>query len=220
MKWKISQDVFPICIFESIMLLLFLIFALWKGYSFLWIGFSVLLLLTVWTLYFFRDPDRMIPEKENCILSPADGRILHVETAENLSFYTGPAQRVSIFLSLWDVHVNRIPVGGTVSHLQYLPGCFYPAFTESASNKNEQNIIGIESKFGPLFLKQIAGILARRIVCRLEKGNRVEKGDRFGIIKWGSRVELYLPMAVKIHVSKGDRVRGGESIIGEVKRNG
>lgn len=220
MKWKINKDVFSICMAEGIVGLLLLVLALWVGHVYLWIGFSVLLCITGWILYFFRDPDRTIPRTENYILSPADGKILHVGTTDGLSFHSGPSQLVSIFLSLWDVHVNRIPVSGTVFYLQHVPGRYYPAFTESASSTNEQNIIGIESKFGPVFLKQIAGTIARRIVCRLEKGSRVEKGERFGSIKFGSRVELYLPATVQINVSRGDKVRGGESVIGEVITDG
>ena len=220
MKWKISKDAFSILVLEIIFALSILLFALLKGYRYLWIGFSLFAVFMIGTLYFFRDPERIIPNTGNCILSPADGRILNVSTTKGLAFYQGPAQLVSIFLSLWDVHINRIPVSGNVFYLQYLPGHYYPAFSSSASKTNEQMVIGIDSKIGQVFLKQIAGTIARRIVCKLEKGNRVEKGDRFGIIKFGSKVELYLPMTVQINVSKGDRVKGGESVIGEVKTDG
>ena len=185
----------------------------------MWACLGIIVFFTIWTLYFFRDPDREVPQNQNLILSPADGKIIQVNTSDRLPFCQGTFRCVAIFLSLWDVHINRIPVDGNIKLLQYFPGRFYPAFASAASGKNEQMLIGIESKFGNLFLKQIAGLTARRILCRLKPGQKVTRGERFGMIKFGSRVELYLPTSVKLTVNEGDRVKGGKSVIGEVMLN-
>ncbi len=216
MRWKISRESVSILGVLFLFFLLFLYLSLIKGHMSGWIGLGGIMIFMVWTLYFFRDPDRNVPQNENLILSPADGRIVQIGTIDRLPFCEGTFKCVAIFLSLWDVHINRIPIDGNIKLIQYFPGRFYPAFTSSASKKNEQMLIGIESKIGSVFFKQIAGMLARRILCRLEKGQSVARGERFGMIKFGSRVELYLPMSVHLSVREGDRVKAGESIIGEV----
>jgi phosphatidylserine decarboxylase len=215
MRWKISRESASAFGVELAAAFLLLILGLWKGYPAFWICLGILAFIIVWTLYFFRDPDRNVPQEDKLILSPADGRVVQVGTIDQLPFCEGAFQCVSIYLSLWNVHINRIPIHGKIKLLQYFPGRFYPAFVSSASKENEQMLIGIESRIGSVFLKQIAGILARRILCRLETGQVVSRGERFGMIKFGSRVELYLPMSVKLYVNEGDRVKAGESVIGE-----
>lgn len=169
----------------------------------------------VFTVFFFRDPERTIPVSRGVVVSPADGRIVDVKEFSSLPFYESPSRRVSIFLSLWDVHVNRVPVSGKVVSLEYLPGKFLPAFLNRSHESNEQNIIAIDGELGRVFVKQIAGLIARRIVCHLRVGDFIGRGERFGMIRFGSRVELYLPISVKIKVARGQRVKGGVSIIGE-----
>ena len=168
------------------------------------------------TLYFFRDPERKIPVGEGIVVSPADGKVVEMNEIIHLPFHDFPLKRVSIFLSLWDVHINRAPVSGKVIHFGYRPGRFFPAFIRKSSDRNEQNIIGIEGVAGVVFVKQIAGLLARRVFCRLRVGDHIQQGERFGMIRFGSRVEVYLPSSIHLGVSEGARVRAGESIIGDI----
>jgi phosphatidylserine decarboxylase len=191
----------------------------WSG----WRGFVVLAclagLLIVFTGYFFRDPERSIPADPACIVSPADGKVIAIGESADAEGYGGPARTVAIFLSVWDVHVNRNPVDGKVARVEYRKGDFKRAYLDDASTTNEQTRILIENPRGKVIVKQIAGILARRIVCRLKEGDSVTRGGRFGMIKFGSRAELILPPSVRLAVSVGDRVKGGETIIGEYQND-
>ena len=178
-------------------------------------GLSIIVIVAiVFTVIFFRDPERITPAGQGVIVSPADGRIVDVKEVTNLSFCESPLNMVSIFLSLWDVHVNRMPISGKIAFMKYSQGRFLPAFIGESSKRNEQNTIGIDGEMGRVFIKQIAGLIARRIVCRLRVGDRINRGERFGMIRFGSRVELFLPTSVKIEVLRGQRVKGGISIIG------
>lgn len=178
-------------------------------------GLSIIIVVGIaFTVFFFRDPERITPAGQSVVVSPADGRIVDVQEVTDLSFCESPLNMVSIFLTLWDVHVNRTPISGKVAFVKYSPGRFLPAFIGKSSTRNEQNIIGIDGEMGRVFVKQIAGLIARRIVCRLHVGDRINQGERFGMIRFGSRVELFLPTSVKIEVARGQRVKGGISIIG------
>ncbi|PKL46620.1 MAG: phosphatidylserine decarboxylase family protein [Candidatus Riflebacteria bacterium HGW-Riflebacteria-2] len=169
---------------------------------------------TAFTMYFFRDPEREIPQGDSLIVSPADGKIVGIDSVEHVPFIDGPAKRVSIFLSVLDVHINRSPIKGKVAYRHYTPGEFLPAFEPKASVDNEQNAIGIEGSEGyRVLVKQIAGIIARRILCWKNPGNTVETGERFGLIRFGSRTEIYMPLDARIEVRLGQKVRGGSSII-------
>ena len=209
--------------FQESFVLLIILSILFFVFSFLWrryhkkgllISGIVTLVFIMFTFYFFRDPNRLIPETPNCIVSPADGKIIeikdHVFLNETNTHYT----KIAIYLSLFDVHVQRIPFTGKVVYYDYKPGQFYPAFHSEASTKNEYAIIGIANQTDTLFVKQIAGILARRIICQIKENDNVKKGERYGMIKLGSRVELYVSEKIDIIVKKGDQVKGGESIIG------
>lgn len=176
---------------------------------------SVFAMTMIFTLYFFRDPERECPEQDNVFISPADGRVVHIGDIPYFPLSTGSVKVVTIYLSLWNVHVNRVPISGRVTYLNHSPGSYYPAFNRHSSSENEHMMIGITGALGHVFVKQIAGMVAQRIVCHLQMGDQVERGQRFGMIKFGSRVELYLPKTVSIKVSQGDHVRGGESIIAE-----
>ena len=179
----------------------------------------VLLLLTFFVAFFFRDPNRTALADDRFILAPADGRVVTVE--ENMqkgSFLTAPATRIGIFMSPLDVHVNRVPVTGKVISVQYQPGKFRPAFAASAAEVNEQNVVTLEDAQGRrIILIQVAGILARRIVCRVAPGDTLEAGQRFGMIKFGSRTDLLVPRSTEILVHEGDYVRGGETVIGVLR---
>lgn len=178
-----------------------------------WLG-RILYLATAFTLYFFRDPERQIPEGDCLIVSPADGKVVGIDSVEHVPFLDGPAKRVSIFLSVFDVHINRSPIKGKIAYRHYSPGEFLAAFEPKASVKNEQNAVGIEDADGyRVLVKQIAGLIARRILCWKNPGDKVGAGERFGLIRFGSRTEIYMPLDARIEVRLGQRVQGGSSVI-------
>jgi len=166
-------------------------------------------------LYFARDPERDIPDIEGIIVAPADGRIVELATNRRLPGVSQTYKHVAIFLSLWDVHANRVPVTGTVGKLTYQTGKFRPAFGRKASKENEHTIVPIHRNDGTFYVKQIAGVVARRIICDLKEGERVIAGQRMGRIVFGSRVELYLPDHLELVIRKGQKVFAGRSIIGK-----
>jgi len=173
------------------------------------------ILATLFIAYFFRNPKRKIPPLKNIILSPADGKIVHLGECEEDRFLKQRALKVSIFMSPFNVHLNRAPVSGKVLETKYHPGKFLVASREKASLLNEQNAFVLETEEKlKILLVQIAGWVARRIVCYAKAGDHLNKGEIFGMIRFGSRVDLYLPMEVKPIVRIGQRVKGGESIIG------
>ena len=176
-------------------------------------------ILSIYIFYFFRDPNRIIP-LDDFIVSPADGTITYIgetnnplDIENNNEVYT----KVSIFLSIFDVHVNRMPIDGTIKEIKYIPGKFINATLDKSSEQNEKNIIKISDGTYNYFVVQIAGLIARRIVCNVNKNQDLKKGERIGIIKFGSRVDLYLPKSNKVLVSKGQKVIGGETIISNPK---
>lgn len=178
------------------------------------IAFSILLM--IFTLNFFRDPDRVPPEEENVIISPADGRVLFVKEVDADCYVQDKAVQISIFMSPLNVHVNRIPITGIVEYVKYHKGEYLVAYDDKASKLNERNEIGINNeKFGKVFFSQIAGFVARRIVYDLKKGDRVKTGERFGMIKFGSRVDVVVPAGWIAKVKKDDVVKAGETILFE-----
>lgn len=179
---------------------------------------EVLLWLSVgFIVFFFRDPVRQIPTAPGLVVSPADGTVVEVIEEFEPVFIKAPARRISIFLSPFNVHVNRSPIDGEVKHYSYQEGKFLRAFLPEASTENEQSIIGMQAPWGKVTFKQIAGIIARRIVCNAREGRRLERGERFGIIKFGSRMDVYLPLDTVIKVHVRDKVKAGESVLGEIK---
>jgi phosphatidylserine decarboxylase len=177
--------------------------------------FWVLLLATLCVTAFFRNPHRSIPEDPKAIVSPADGRILAVESLPSAGLIPVPSRKISIFMSPFNVHVNRVPASGTVKRKAHRPGKFYVASLPKASSENERMELVIETPNGfSLGIVQIAGRLARRIVCYPGEGDPVEKGKRFGLIRFGSRVELFLPQEVSVSVQPGQNVKGGETVMG------
>lgn len=176
------------------------------------VGGVLITILAVFIVYFFRDPERTPPAGDNLILSPGDGKIIINEqrTGSDGKTYT----LVSIFLSVFDVHVNRIPISGKITHVKHVPGKFHKAFQPEAVTENERTEITVASKYGDVSFSQVAGILARRIVCRIKEGDEVTRGQRMGLIRFGSRIDIFLPPSVTIDVKLGDRVVGGESVIG------
>ena len=180
-------------------------------------SFSVLFgVLSLFTVFFFRNPDRQFVPEPNILIAPADGKVVAVrDILGGEEGFSGVAVQVSIFLSVFDVHVNRIPTDGVIEKVEYIPGEFFAAFEDKASEKNEQTRITMKTPFGQtVVFKQIAGLIARRIVCHLQPGDSVAAGDRFGLIKFGSRTDLIIPPFSKLLVKKGDIVKGGETVIG------
>lgn len=170
--------------------------------------------LILFTLFFFRNPVRNVPFDENIILSPADGVILSIEEVFEEKFIHDRAVRISIFLSIFNVHLNRSPLEGEVRYRYYRPGKFIPAFKSHASDINEKNFIGIESQGFKIMVCQITGFIARRIKCWVDEGKRLTGGELIGIIKFGSGTELYIPAGSQVLVKKGDKVRAGETVMG------
>lgn len=174
------------------------------------------IIIISFTLYFFRDPDRNPPTKDNIIVSPADGTVLLVKEVIEDDFIGGKATQISIFMSPLNVHVNRIPVSGTVDYLEYYQGRYVAAFEDKASDLNERSVTGISTDNGKILFTQIAGFIARRIVNELNEGEKVKIGDRFGMIKFGSRVDVLAPLNWKPTVTKDESVTGGETILFEL----
>lgn len=172
-------------------------------------------LFLLFTLYFFRDPDRIPPSNEKAVLSPADGTVLFVKDVFETKFIKGKAKQISIFMSPLNVHVNRIPADGKVEFLKYHEGKYYAAFKDKASEMNERAEFGIVTKYGKVFFTQVAGFIARRIIYEVELGDSVKAGERFGMIKFGSRVDVVVPAAWHAKVRKDDAVKAGESILFE-----
>jgi phosphatidylserine decarboxylase len=170
--------------------------------------------LTVFSLWFFRDPERKIPNQKDLLVSPADGKVIGIENLESNNYDGSPCIKVSIFMSLFNVHVNRIPFSGKVKEIKYFPGKFFNASLDKASEDNERNAVLIETDSGIKFWTvQIAGLIARRIISPLKEGDVVLKGNRYGMIRFGSRLELYIPLNSEIMVRKGQMVKAGSSVI-------
>ena len=183
-----------------------------------WVGF----ILSLWCVYFFRDPQRVTPVDNNVFISPADGKILKILETDAPDVLSDnkkqKLRKVSIFMNVFNVHVNRIPISGKIVWLKYVPGTFFNASLDKASENNERMIIKIEvSKNNFIYVVQIAGLIARRIKCDLNENQNVNVGERFGIIRFGSRVDLYLPLNSPIKVMEGQTVIGGETIIAQMK---
>lgn len=181
----------------------------WAG-----IPFFLLVLFFAW---FFRDPERAVPPGTDTFVSPADGKVMSVRTVHEPRFLKSEATLVTIFLNVTDVHVNRVPAAGVVRYLEYVPGKYVVAFADKAAEINERNYLGLETDYGPLLLCQIAGFVARRIVCWRGPGDRVEKGERFGLIKFGSCLQVWLPPGTIATVQPGERVQAGVTVIGRAE---
>lgn len=189
---------------------------IWPGlHTFLPAG--LLTTLFALLLYFFRDPERTSATGEGVFLAPADGRVVEVKQVHEPRFLQGEGLKISIFMSLLDVHVNRVPVEGQVVLVEHVPGQFLQAFRPEASEVNEHNLVGLESRHGRVLVKQVAGIMARRVVCWVRPGQKVQAGDRLGVVKFGSRVDVFLPPGAASAVRVGDRARGGVTVIARWK---
>lgn len=202
---------------ESIPYIIILIGIILISYYFMPVLAILPFVLLIFVIYFFRDPVRNITLSEDKILSPADGTVMDVYEIYDNEFIKGKAKKVSIFLSLFNVHVNRSPISGRVTYVSYRAGKYLPAFKSHASEINERNTIGIENDRVKVLVHQITGFVARRIVCWSKEGDILEQGEKFGLIKFGSCTEIIVPYDVEITVRKGDIVRGGISVIGVIR---
>jgi len=182
-----------------------------KGLKFGAIGLMVLLL--VFVLNFFRDPDRVTPQGENIVISPADGKVVLIKDVDESEFLKGKGVQISIFMSPLNVHVNRFPISGTVAYFKHIPGEYLVAMEEKSSSRNERTHIGIENGRTHVLFKQIAGFVARRIVAPINVGDKAVAGERFGMIRFGSRVDVIVPRGSDIKVKLGDKAVAGETIL-------
>jgi phosphatidylserine decarboxylase len=182
-----------------------------------WLFFTISLILTFSFFFFFRDPKRQIPQDKNLILAPADGKVIKIENVESLPSFPFPATVVSIFLSLLDVHITRTPLSGTVGEIEDKPGLFFPAYTDDASKKNKSTSVLINGSGTNILINQIAGFAARRIKCFIKKNEKITRGQKIGLIYFGSRVDIYLPREVRLKVSLNQKVKAGETSIAEIK---
>jgi len=203
----------------------------WEGIPFILIGIGLtclflildllglaipLAVLTSFIIFFFRDPKRNLVNREKAVLTPADGKIISIEKLPNGdNRFKDTAIKLSIFMSLFDAHINRIPIGGKINQLIYHPGKFFSANLDKASLYNENNVVMLETdKREKIVLVQVAGLIARRIVCWVKPGDYVKAGQRFGLIRFGSRLEVYLPPGSIITVRKGEKVKAGQTVLG------
>lgn len=179
----------------------------------LWIAAAVIGAVAVFMVFFFRDPERVVPAEDGLVVAPADGRVLIAGDADPAIAPPGAWNQISVFLSPMDVHINRIPVSGRVTKVEYQPGRFLAAYRWEAASANERNDVWIDHAGETVVCRQVVGVLARRLVCRVRVGDQVRTGDRYGLMKFGSRIDLFLPRHVRLRVGKGDRIRGGETVV-------
>src|SRR4030042_719308 len=172
------------------------------------------LTITLFMALFFRDPGRTTPGDKGVFISPADGKVILIKDVYEKDYLKSESREISIFMSIFDVHVNRAPCDGTVNLVQHFPGQFLAAHKDAASIKNENTVMFLEGKDGKILVRQVAGLLARRIVCKVTAGDVLRRGERYGMIKFGSRLDVYLPKDAEIKVKLGDKVKAGETVLG------
>ena len=216
-KWP-ARAVLPVAqpglIFILIAILFTGMFFYFGWMVFAWISFA----LTLFICWFFRDPDRDIPQDNKGLISPADGKVIVVEKQSGCEYLTGPCTKVSIFMNVFNVHVNRVPFDGIVQKVRYSPGKFINASFDKASIHNERNALIVKTVSGVDYaVVQIAGLIARRIVNCVKEGEKIKKGDRYGMIRFGSRLDLYLPYDFDVAVHIGEKTKAGSTIIGHMK---
>jgi phosphatidylserine decarboxylase len=182
----------------------------------LWLLAFILTVIALWVAYFFRDPERSGQRGEQVVIAPADGKLVLIQEVDEPAFMGGRAKRISIFMNVFNVHVNRYPVSGTVRYVKYNPGKFLNAAVEKSSLENEQMSVGIEAGKSRILVRQIAGLIARRIVTYSKEGEQVEQGQRMGLIRFGSRVDVFLPLDAVVKAKIGDMTVAGTTVIAEL----
>ena len=182
----------------------------------LWLLAFVLIIIALWVAYFFRDPERSGPRGDRMLIAPADGKVVLIQEVEEPAFMHGRTMRVSIFMNVFNVHVNRYPVSGTIRYVKYNPGKFLNAAIEKSSLENEQMSVGIEASSGKILVRQIAGLIARRIVTYSKEGETVDQAQRMGLIRFGSRVDVFMPLDAVVRVKIGDMTVAGTTVIADM----
>ncbi len=206
---KFAPEGYPfIAVFAVATVLIFLVFGMLPA--------LVPLCLTLFMLSFFRDPDRIVPDEKHVFLAPADGKVILIRDVHEHRYLQADVKEISIFMSPLNVHVNRAPCDGKVKKVKHNEGKFYSAYKDEASISNENIEMVVETEYGDVLVRQVAGFLARRAVCRKKEGDILKHGERYGIIKFSSRVDLYIPVGARIRIKLGDMVKAGETIIGEM----
>jgi phosphatidylserine decarboxylase len=209
---KFAPDGYPfIIIFALITVLVYIFGKPWVA--------VLPLAITIFMSFFFRDPERTIPEGKGIFVSPADGKVILVKNVYEKDYLHAESKEISIFMSLFDVHVNRAPCDGKVSLIKHSSGKFLVAHKDAASMENENTVMLLEGKDEKILVRQVAGYLARRIVCKVKVADVLKRGERYGMIKFGSRLDVYLPKNAEIKVKLGDKVKAGETIIGVYKQS-
>ncbi|NUO62536.1 MAG: phosphatidylserine decarboxylase family protein [Gemmatimonadaceae bacterium] len=213
---RIAREGLPFIAIAAVLALVAILYSARRGSWPSWLLSAVLVVVAVWVVYFFRDPERTGERGDRVVTSPADGKVVLITEVDEPAFIHGRAKRVSIFMNVFNVHVNRYPVSGTVKYVQYNPGKFLNAAVEKSSLENEQRSVGIESGPYRILVRQIAGLIARRIVTYSREGERVEQGERMGLIRFGSRVEVFLPTDATVRVKIGDLTTAGTTTLAEL----
>jgi phosphatidylserine decarboxylase len=187
----------------------------WLGWTFVAVGAAILTLFVSW---FFRNPSRVVPQGPRVVVAPGDGKVIAIQEEFEPRFIKARSIRISIFLNVFDVHINRLPCEGIIEDVQYQPGLFLVASKPDATLRNEQNALMIRTaQDAKVLCVQVAGLIARRIVCWISPGDRAVRGERFGLIRFGSRMDTFFPVGTAIKVAVGDRVKGGETVLGELR---
>lgn len=207
--FQFAKEGYPFILFFSALTILSVVFRIH------WLT-TIFLILTLFMFYFFRDPERVTVPDKNAFYTPADGKIIVITEAQEDEMLHEKALKISVFMSPLNVHVNRAPCDGVVREVKHFPGKFLSAFKEEASKANEHITMLLESGHGKIVVKQIAGYVARRAVCRVKPGDTLTQGQRYGIIKFSSRLDIFLPLNTKVKVKLGDKVKAGETVLGEV----
>ena len=208
--FKLAPEGYPfISFFGIVTIIVFIAVRIWIA--------PLPLILTIFMLYFFRDPERSIPEGDNIFVSPADGKVIVIGNVYEGRHLKSDAVQVSIFMSPLNVHVNRFPCDGIVESVVHTKGKFISAFKDEASIRNENIAMLLSTRHGKILVRQVAGFIARRAVCRVKAGDTLKKGERYGIIKFSSRLDIYLPKGTNIKIKLGDKVKAGETVIGEMQ---
>ena len=214
---RFAREGRPFIVGSAILVLIALLLTIYVNGA--WgIAALLLLIIALWVAYFFRDPERSGDRGEHLVVAPADGKVVLITDIDEPTFLGGRAKRVSIFMNVFSVHVNRYPVSGVVRHVKYMPGKFLNAVSEASSAENEQSAIGIDTGRHRVLMRQIAGLIARRIVTYSREGERVTQGERMGLIRFGSRVDVYLPEGSTLRAKLGDQTSAGTTVIAELPR--
>ena len=214
---RVAKEGVPFIVISDVIALAAVFGAVWTHSAWLAGLAAILVIVAGWVIYFFRDPDRDGARGERLVISPADGKIVMITEVHEPAFIRGPAIRISVFMNIFSVHVNRYPVSGDVRYTHYNPGKFLNAAVEKASLENEQSSVGIESPIGRVVVRQIAGLIARRILTYSRDGDRASQGARFGIIRFGSRVDVFVPTSCAATVRVGEQVFAGLTVLAEQK---